>query len=71
MTTLTIRLTDEQKRLIKMKAIYEGKTVTDFLLEVSGAKKKGTIYQAMKDLKERNVIQHKSVDELIKSMEKW
>lgn len=44
MTTLTIRISDEQKRLIKAKAAFQGKTITDFVLEATGVAEKRTSF---------------------------
>lgn len=69
MATLTIRVSDEQKRLIKTRAAFEGKTITDFVLESTGAKKQGTMHQALKDVEEGNVFSYESIEELFEDLD--
>ena len=71
MTTLCLRISDEHKRLIKMQAAYEGKTMTDYVLERTLPQKKGTIHQALKDLEEENVTRYENVEELFADMDTW
>ena len=53
MATLTIRLSEYQKKQLKSKAGLEGKNVTEFLLEAAGiTQQRGTIHEAIKDLEE-------------------
>ena len=71
MTTLTIRLSAEQKRLIKTRAAYEGKTVTELVLESTGVvANQGTIHEAVKDLKNGRYQDFNSLDELFQSWDK-
>ena len=72
MTTLTIRLSAEQKRLIKTRAAYEGKTVTDLVLESTGViKRQGTIHEAVKDLEEGRYQECNSLEELFSAIRSW
>lgn len=70
MATLSLRISDNEKRLIKTRAAYEGKTITQFILEATGVKKKGTIHEAMKDLEEGRYQDFNSFEEWQKDMEK-
>lgn len=70
MTTLTIRLTHEQKRMLKMKAAFHGKTVTDFVLDNTGVKNKGTMHEAVKDLKKGRHDEFDSLEDLFADWEK-
>lgn len=71
MTTITIRLSENEKKFIKMKAAYEGKSITQYILEVSGVKKRGTLHEAIEDMKNGNYTTHNSLDELFTDMDLW
>ena len=72
MTTLTIRLSAEQKRFIKTRAAYEGKTVSELVLESTGViKKQGSIHEAVKDLEEGRFEECNSLEALFSAICSW
>ena len=78
MATLSLRLSDNQKRMIKMMASYHGKTITEFILEATGvknkkdgAKKRGNIHKAIQDLKNGNSFHYDTLEAFIEDSQKW
>lgn len=69
MTTLTIRLSDEEKKTYKSHAALEGVSLTDYVLDSLRKRNQGTIYEAMKDLKEGRYEEYNSKKELFASFD--
>ena len=71
MATLTLRVSDYEKQAVKELAAVEGKSMKALLLEAVGIRKRGTIYEAMRDIEEGNILSYDSADDLIADMRTW
>ena len=73
MVTLTLKLSDEEKRFIRLQAAVQNISMKKFILEKTGYfnKKKGTIWKAMKEIEEGDTTKYDTVDDLIADIEKW
>ena len=71
MATLTLRVSDYENQAVKELAAVEGKSMKALLLEAVGIRKRGTIYEAMRDIEEGNILSYDSADDLIADMRTW
>ncbi len=75
MTTLTIRLTENQKRELKARAAMCGMTLTSYIiargLPKSNTKKKTGLEIAMEEVLNGEVESAGSVDEFLEQMKTW
>lgn len=66
MTTLTLRLSEGEKQQLEEQAATAGKPLERFILDATGIseQKRGTIYEAMEDLKHGRYDEFDSLEEL-------